>query len=69
MRQFFTGGLPDDKLLARIAAAVDGPISRQDLAARAGISQQRLSGALDLLEAAGAVLLGPLIEPVAGGLV
>jgi ATP-dependent DNA helicase RecQ len=67
LRQFFTGGLPNDKLLARVAAAVDGPVSRPDLAARAGISQQQLSGALNLLEAAGAVLLGNLIEPVAGG--
>ena len=66
LRQFFTGALPDPKLLARVAAAVDAPVSRRDLAVRAGLSQQRLSGVLNLLEAAGAVLLGSQVEPAAG---
>jgi ATP-dependent DNA helicase RecQ len=66
LRQFFTGGLPNPKLLAQVAAAVDAPVTRQDLATRVGLSQQRLSGALNLLEAAGAVLLGTRIEPAAG---
>jgi ATP-dependent DNA helicase RecQ len=67
LRQFFTGGLPSAELLARVAGAVDAPVSRAELADRAGVSAQQLSGALNLLEAAGAVLLGTLIEPVAGG--
>jgi ATP-dependent DNA helicase RecQ len=69
LRQFFTGALPDPKLLATVAAAVaasDGPLSRRDLAVRAGLSQQRLSAMLNLLEAAGAVLQGSRVEPAAG---
>jgi ATP-dependent DNA helicase RecQ len=67
LRQFFTGGLPDAKVLAKVAAAVDRPISRADLAAQTGLSQQRLGNLLNLLEAAGAVLLGNQVEPVPGG--
>jgi ATP-dependent DNA helicase RecQ len=69
LRQFFTGALPDPKLLATVAAAVaasEGPLSRRDLAVRAGLSQQRLSAMLNLLEAAGAVLQGSRVEPAAG---
>jgi ATP-dependent DNA helicase RecQ len=69
LRQFFTGSLPNPKLLAAVAAAVataGGPVSRQDLASRLELSQQRLSAVLNLLEAAGAVLLGSQVEAAAG---
>jgi ATP-dependent DNA helicase RecQ len=64
LRRFFAGGLPERELLAGVAAAADTPTSRRALARRAGISERRLTGVLNLLEAAGAVRAGRRIEPV-----
>jgi ATP-dependent DNA helicase RecQ len=66
IRRFFTGGLPDEKLLAEVAAATQIPVSVRELAARAGLSERRLTGLVNLLEAAGAVRLQDLIEPADG---
>ena len=66
IRRFFTGGLPDETLLAEVAAATQTPVSVRELAARAGMSERRLTGLVNLLEAAGAVRLTDVIEPVAG---
>ena len=66
IRRFFTGGLPDETLLAEVAAATQTPVSVRELAGRAGMSERRLTGLVNLLEAAGAVRLTDLIEPVAG---
>lgn len=65
LRRFFTGGLPDEKLLAEVAAATQTPVSVRELADRADMSERRLTGLVNLLEAAGAVRLHDLIEPVA----
>ena len=65
-RRFFTGGLPDETLLAEVAAATQTPVSVRELAGRAGMSERRLTGLVNLLEAAGAVRLTDVIEPVAG---
>jgi ATP-dependent DNA helicase RecQ len=64
LHRFFTGGLPDRELLARVVEAVDGPVSRRDLAGRVEISGRRLGGLLNLLESAGAVRLRRQVEPV-----
>ena len=67
IRRFFTGGLPEEKLLAEVAAAAQTPVSLRELAQRAGLSERRLTGLVNLLQAAGAVRLPDnLIEPVAG---
>ena len=66
IRRFFTGGLPDETLLAEVAAATQTPVSVRELAGRAGMSKHRLTGLVNLLEAAGAVRLTDVIEPVAG---
>jgi ATP-dependent DNA helicase RecQ len=64
--RFFAGGRPDEELLARVAEAVGGPVSRRELAERAEVSARRLGGVLNLLESAGAVRLGRRVEPVPG---
>jgi ATP-dependent DNA helicase RecQ len=66
IRRFFTGGLPEEKLLAEVAAVTQEPVSVRDLAQRAGLSERRLTGLVSLLEAAGAVRLQEVIEPVDG---
>ena len=66
IRRFFTGGLPDETLLAEVAAATQTPVSVRELAGRAGMPERRLTGLVNLLEAAGAVRLTDVIEPVAG---
>jgi ATP-dependent DNA helicase RecQ len=65
LRRFFVGGLPDEDRLAEVAAAVTGPVSRRELAARVGISERPLTALLNLLESAGAVRLRRRVEPVA----
>jgi ATP-dependent DNA helicase RecQ len=67
IRRFFSGGLPDETLLAEVAAATQTPITLHDLAERAGMSERRLTGLVNLLEAAGAVRLNGEIEPVPDG--
>lgn len=62
--RFFAGGLPDEELLAAVASAVHGPVSRRELARSTGIPERRLAGLLNLLEAAGAVRLRRCVEPV-----
>ena len=62
----FTGGLPEEELLAEVAAVTQEPVSVRDLAQRAGLSERRLTGLVSLLEAAGAVRLQEFIEPVDG---
>jgi ATP-dependent DNA helicase RecQ len=64
LRRFFAGGLPDQDLLEKVAAAARAPISRRELARQAGLSERRLTSVADLLEAAGAVRLRRRIEPV-----
>jgi len=66
IRRFFTGGLPEEKLLAEIAAVTQTPISVRELAERSGLPERRLTGLINLLEAAGAVRLHDLIEPAEG---
>jgi ATP-dependent DNA helicase RecQ len=67
LHQFFTGGLPDETLLAEVAAVTQTPITLHDLAERSGLSERRLTGLVNLLEAAGAVRMNGQIEPVPGG--
>ena len=62
IRRFFTGGLPEEKLLAKVAAVTQTPISVRDLAERSGLSERSLTGLVNLLEAAGAVRLQDVIE-------
>jgi ATP-dependent DNA helicase RecQ len=64
LRRFFAGGLPDEEVLAGVAAAVDRPVSRRALAGQLGISERRLTALLNLLEAAGALRLRRRVEPV-----
>src|SRR5581483_484809 len=45
------------------AAAVSGPVSRRELAARTGMPPVKLAELLNLLEAAGAVRLRRQVEP------
>jgi ATP-dependent DNA helicase RecQ len=66
LHRFFTGGLPDEDLLSQVVRAVDGPISRRDLARRVDISERRLTGLLNLLDATGSIRLRRRVEPVAG---
>jgi ATP-dependent DNA helicase RecQ len=67
LQQFFSGGLPDETLLAEVAAVTQIPITLHDLSQRSGLSERRLTGLLNLLEAAGAVRLNDEIEPVPDG--
>jgi ATP-dependent DNA helicase RecQ len=72
LRQFFSGGLPDETLLAEVAAVTQTPITLPDLSERSGLSERRLTGLVNLLEAAGAVRLNGEqlngeIEPVPYG--
>jgi ATP-dependent DNA helicase RecQ len=64
--RFFTAGLPDEALLAAVARTASRPVSRRELADRLGLPARRLTGLLNLLEAAGAVRLGRRVEPAAG---
>jgi ATP-dependent DNA helicase RecQ len=57
LRQFFTGGLPDETLLAEVAAVTQTPVTLHELSERSGLSERRLTGLINLLEAAGAVRL------------
>jgi ATP-dependent DNA helicase RecQ len=66
LHRFFTGGLPDQQLLEKVATAVDAPLTRRDLAARAGVSPRRLTALLNLLSATGAVRAGRQVTPVSG---
>ena len=65
LRRFFVGGLPDEALLEKVAALVQAPISRRELARQSGVSERRLTSVLNLLEAAGSVRLRRKVEPVA----
>jgi ATP-dependent DNA helicase RecQ len=67
IRRFFSGGLPDETLLAEVAAVTQTPITLHELAERSGLSERRLTGLVNLLEAAGAVRLNGEIEPVPDG--
>jgi ATP-dependent DNA helicase RecQ len=67
LRQFFSGGLPDETLLAEVAAVTQTPITLHDLSERSGLSERRLTGLVNLLEAAGAVRMNGEIEPVPDG--
>jgi ATP-dependent DNA helicase RecQ len=67
LRQFFSGGLPDETLLAEVAAVTQTPITLHELAERSGLSERRLTGLVNLLESAGAVRLDDEIEPVPDG--
>ncbi|HEX3751868.1 MAG TPA: RecQ family ATP-dependent DNA helicase [Streptosporangiaceae bacterium] len=67
LRQFFSGGLPDETLLAEVAAATQTPVSLHELSERSGLSERRLTGLVNLLEAAGAVRMNGQIEPVPDG--
>jgi len=64
LRQFFSGGLPDETLLAEVAAATQTPVSLHELSERSGLSERRLTGLVNLLEAAGAVRRA---SPLSGG--
>ena len=65
-RRFFTGGLPDETLLAEVAAATQTPVSVRELARLRRDAGTPAHRAGHLLEAAGAVRLTDVIEPVAG---
>jgi ATP-dependent DNA helicase RecQ len=67
LHQFFTGGLPDETLLAEVAAVTQTPITLHELSERSGLSERRLTGLVNLLEAAGAVRMNGEIEPVPDG--
>ncbi|HEY0715990.1 MAG TPA: RecQ family ATP-dependent DNA helicase [Streptosporangiaceae bacterium] len=67
LHRFFSGGLPDETLLAQVAAVTQTPITLRDLAGRSGLSERRLTALVNLLEAAGAVRMNGEIEPVPGG--
>ncbi len=58
LRRFFTGGGPDEMSLRRVATLVrlhDGPVTVKALKQDSGLSQTRLTGALTLLQEAGAL--------------
>ncbi len=67
LRQFFTGGLPDETLLAEVAAATQTPVTLHELSERSGLSERRLTSLVNLLEAAGAVRMNGQVEPVPDG--
>ncbi|WP_327102614.1 RecQ family ATP-dependent DNA helicase [Nonomuraea glycinis] len=60
LQRFFTGALPDEQTLARVAEAVrdDGRADRKRLRERLDLTARRLTSLLNLLEKAGAVRLG-----------
>lgn len=64
--RFFAAGMPSQDDLAAVAAAVDRPLTRRDLATRTQLPPGRLAELLDVLEAAGAVRLHRLVEPAPG---
>jgi ATP-dependent DNA helicase RecQ len=64
--RFFAGGMPGQDDLAAVAAAVDRPLTRRELADRTQLPPGRLAELLDVLEVAGAVRLGRQVEPVPG---
>jgi ATP-dependent DNA helicase RecQ len=64
--RYFASGLPDHDDLAAVARAVDGPLSRSELAARTQLPAGRIAALLNLLEAAGAVRVRRQVEPAAG---
>ena len=64
--RFFAAGMPDQDDLATVAAAVDRPLTRRELAARTQLPPGRLAELLNVLEPAGAVRLGRLVEPAPG---
>jgi ATP-dependent DNA helicase RecQ len=64
--RFFASGLPEEGELAAVDSALDGPLARGELARRTGLAPGKLAELLNLLEAAGAVRLGRLVEPAAG---
>ena len=61
--RFFAAGMPDQDDLAAVAAAVDRPLTRRELAARTQMPPGRLAELLNVLEAAGAVRLRRQVEP------
>ena len=63
--RYFASGLPDHDDLAAVARAVDGPLTRSELAARTGLPAGHVAGLLNLLEAAGAVRIRRQVEPAA----
>jgi ATP-dependent DNA helicase RecQ len=65
--RFFAAGMPDAGDLAAVAAAVDRPLTRRELAVRTGLPPGRLAELLNVLEAAGVVRLRRQVEPVPGG--
>src|SRR6201985_1755173 len=67
LRQFFSGGLPDETLLAEVAAGTQNPVSLRELSGGAGLPERGLPGLVNLLEAAGAVRMNGEIEPVPDG--
>ena len=64
--RFFAAGMPDQDDLATVAAAVDHPLTRRELAARTQMPPGRLAELLNVLEAAGAVRLRRQVEPAPG---
>ncbi|WP_101786584.1 RecQ family ATP-dependent DNA helicase [Nonomuraea indica] len=72
LQRYFTGSVPDEETLARVAEAVMGcgvgGIDRRGLRERTELSPRRLTTLLDLLRRAGAVRPGPRrVTPVPGG--
>ena len=65
--RFFAAGMPDAGDLAAVAAAVDRPLTRRELAVRTGLPPGRLAELLNVLEAVGVVRLRRQVEPVPGG--
>ena len=63
LHRYFTASLPDEGDLKAVAAAVSGPVSRRELAARTGMPPVKLAELLNLLETAGAVRLRRQVEP------
>ncbi|MCU1590282.1 MAG: ATP-dependent helicase, RecQ family [Frankiales bacterium] len=71
LRKFFASGLPDTRLLQKLATLVGhatGPVAASDLAAEMEVTASRLAGLVNLLEQAGALLVGPsgAVEALAG---
>jgi ATP-dependent DNA helicase RecQ len=64
--RFFAAGMPDAGDLAAVAAAVDRPLTRRELAVRTGLPPGRLAELLNVLEAVGVVRLRRQVEPVPG---
>ena len=52
LHRYFAASLPDEADLKVVAAAVSGPVSRRELAARTGMPPVKLAELLNLLEAA-----------------